>query len=493
MLVASIVALLQTVQSKPQVPELRDPRSVALRTKDAIYSIEEVTGRAKLVPDCDGDGMHDLAIGRGGHWPCPQRVDLVSARNGALIRTLGKLPDDPGGSYCGGEVMCQAAWDAGGDLDGDHVPDLIVGDPGYKEFRGRVVLISGASGTQISEIIGDQPHGRLGVSVAFLGDLNGDGGDDFVVGAGEYDHRSPPMRQIKSFEISDNGPFVVFEDGTRVTEKQYTEVRLRARSTSPGYVRAVSGRDGKDLWRVYGKAAGHAFGSHLAAVGDINQDGRQDLVVQCDDLDANESAVLISGATGKEMEHLSTRGGLVGGIGDVNGDKVPDLFFDNGNVFGVGRGGDVALVSGKSRLTMFELPYGDIMSTCSVTVGVGDLDGDGFDDIALGNGDFNLRGPGNPGYQRGEEVDLSKLSLQEAMNLATDPWCAFSYHSGCAVVYSGRTHKVIFGVWGEPGSMEGLGVGVSRLPDITGDGYPDVLVSNGRTAFAFRGPGAEVK
>jgi hypothetical protein len=492
MLVASIVALLQAVQSKPPVPVLRDPRSVALRTKDAIYSIEDVTGVAKLVSDYDGDGMQDVAIGRGGYWPCPERVDLVSARNGKLIRTLGKLPEVSDGSHCGGWVMCQTAWDAGGDLDGDHIPDLIVGDSSYKEFRGRVLVISGANGTQISEIVGDQPHDRLGISVAFLGDLDGDGRDDFVVGAGEHDDRSPPMPQIKSFEISENGPFVVFEDGTRVTAKKYTEERLRARSTSPGYVRAVSGRDGKDLWRVYGKSAGHAFGSHISSIGDINRDGKQDLVVQCNP-DEIEPAVLISGATGKEIEHLSTRGGLVGGVGDVNGDKVPDLFFDNGNVFTGDRAGTAALVSGKSRLTMFELPYRDMLSGCGITVGVGDLDGDGFDDIALGNGDFNLRGPGNPGYKPGTEVDLSQLSLQEAMTLETDPWCAFSYHSGCAVVYSGRTHKVIFGVWGEPGSMDGLGVGVSRLPDITGDGYPDVLVSNGNTAFAFRGPGAEVK
>ena len=41
--------------------------------------------------------------------------------------------------------------------------------------------------------------------------------------------------------------------------------------------------------------------------------------------------------------------------------------------------------------------------------------------------------------------------------------------------------------------MEGIGVAVAPLPDISGDGWPDVLVASGTAAYAFVGPGPEPK
>lgn len=56
-------------------------------------------------------------------------------------------------------------------------------------------------------------------------------------------------------------------------------------------------------------------------------------------------------------------------------------------------------------------------------------------------------------------------------------------------VYSGRTRKVLMGIWGEPFSREGLGWEVTALPDVNCDGAPDLLVAVGGRGLVFAGPG----
>jgi hypothetical protein len=472
---------------KPELPP-RDPRTHALRTADAIYKITEVSGRIVTVPDCDGDGRTDLAVGRGGRWPRSSRVDLVSSRTGVLIRLLGELPVSE---------KRAPTWTAGADLNGDGVPDLLIGDPSAEGHLGRAALISGKDGSLLREIRGVLPQERFGCSVALLGDLDDDGCSDFAVGAEEFD---PEVRletpQVVRHE-STSGPdgeqaFVVFADGSRMTWEALQEEHMRARSNQPGFVSVRSGKDGSELWRETGKHVGHAFGTTIVPVEDLDGDGELDLLVGSD-LRALDQLLILSGKTGDRIASMDHAGGLAGPVGDLNGDGLTDLFLDSGDVNGIGRGGNATFCSGKTRSPLFTLRYPDMCSNHAVTVGMGDLDGDGIAEIAFGDGNFNIKGPGNPGYNPAESVDLSKLSLQDALKLASDPWCAFTWESGCAVVYSGRTREVIFGVWAEPGSREGLGVAVCPLPDLTGDGLPDVLVANGTTAFAFPGPGAEPK
>ncbi|MFN0009381.1 MAG: hypothetical protein ACKVXR_15865 [Planctomycetota bacterium] len=210
------------------------------------------------------------------------------------------------------------------------------------------------------------------------------------------------------------------------------------------------------------------------------------------DLRSPNPLLVFSGVNGKEIARVAHSGGGVGPAGDLDGDGIMDLFQDKGQEQGCLRLGEASFLSGASRKLLFTLPYPDMCSDHGTTVAMGDLDGDGMGDIGLGDGNLNLIGPGNPGFA-GNKINLSKFSLEDALALGSEPWNAFSWESGCAFVYSGRTRRVIFGVWGEPGTMQGLGVGVSPLPDFTGDGWPDVMVAKEDTAYAFRGPGPEPK
>jgi len=457
-----------------------------MRVTDAVYSIPEVTGEIVPVPDCDGDGLSDLAIARGGEWSESERVDLMSSKSGALLRTLGKLPKS-------GERT--APWIAGGDLDGDRFPDLIIGEPDAEDSRGRVTILSGKEGSPVAVIRGGASKERFGASLAFLGDLNGDGLEDFAVGAEEFDPGARPvLPQIVSYQSTSDGTtqqeYVVLAGGSRITQEEFDELILGYRSASGGFVSVRSGRDRSELWRASGQHAGHAFGSFARPIGDLDKDGKVDFLVGSD-LRAPDPLRLLSGADGKEIARMKHRGAWAGPVGDLDGDGVTDLFQDTGSS-GCVRLIKVDFLSGTTRKSLFTLRYPDMCSDHGITVAMGDLDGDGIGDIGLGDGNFNLLGPGDPGFA-GNETNLSKFSLADALSLDSEPWCAFTWESGCAVVYSGRTREVIFGVWAEPGSREGLGVGLSPLPDFTGDGWPDVMVANGTTAYAFRGPGPEPK
>lgn len=104
----------------------------------------------------------------------PARAQTLAARFD------GDVLNDQAGAAVGG----------GFDVDGDGVDDVIVGVP-YRDVTGIndgvARVYSGASGALIHQLAYAQPYARFGAAVACVGDLNGDGRSELLVGAPLYD------------------------------------------------------------------------------------------------------------------------------------------------------------------------------------------------------------------------------------------------------------------------------------------------------------------
>ena len=172
------------------------------------YADAEITGEAggdalgtslDIRGDVDGDGYDDVLLGASGN-------DEHAAGAGAAYLFLGPLSGELSADE--GAVLLYGA-DAGGafghrvslqgDLDGDGARDLVIAAPradGGETGSGVVYVYTGVTsgtlevGDAAMRVHGQQAGERVGTSLAVLGDLDGDGLDDLLLGAEGYDTKS---------------------------------------------------------------------------------------------------------------------------------------------------------------------------------------------------------------------------------------------------------------------------------------------------------------
>ena len=211
-----------------------------------------------------------------------------------------------------------------GDVNGDGYDDIVAGagfwtnpnDPNGGSSHGRGYVYSGKDGTQLFTFDAENSGDQFGFVASSAGDVNQDGYDDMVFGATGWDDPNDP-----------NG-------GSR---------------HGRGYV--YSGKDGTQLWVFNGENAGDKFGQPVGRAGDVNQDGYADLLVGAhgwdDPNDPNSfgghgRAYVYSGKDGAQLfsfdgENAADGFGFSSGAaGDVNQDGYADvvvgaLFWDDPN------------------------------------------------------------------------------------------------------------------------------------------------------------------
>ena len=152
------------------------------------YSSSKVLGNF----DFNGDGAMDVAVASGGYNAGAGRVAVFFGGSG--LSTGWNDLDDGDRVYAGGTIEQVGAFLSAGDLDGDGDDELFIGAPDFNNQRGRLAIIDGASSPAASGLIWDAASGwydggAIGnrSSTAVVAELNGDDVPDLLVGSQGWD------------------------------------------------------------------------------------------------------------------------------------------------------------------------------------------------------------------------------------------------------------------------------------------------------------------
>lgn len=211
---------------------------------------------------------------------------------------------------------------------------------------------------------GVEASGQAGTTVCWIGDMDGDGVGDLAVGATHVD---------------DTGSY---RGAAYVVSGPFSGEGSLADATA----------------RLLGGADEDYLGSALAAPGDLDGDGLAELLVGAEREDSGGGSAgavyLLSGPLSGELSLADATGMLLGQNGDDLGSALSTGFDSDGD--GVGE----LMLAAEGEDRAYLVPLDDLAGTTSVAdvalaffegdrlsaaVGVPDLDGDGLDDLVLGN------------------------------------------------------------------------------------------------------------
>jgi FG-GAP repeat len=302
-----------------------------------------------------------------------------------------------------------------GDLNGDGAPEFLIGSTRHATggpFAGRAYVFSGRDGALLNTVTGNA-FNRLGFSVAGVGDINEDGTPDYAVGG--PGHPAGPLPQ--------NGRVVV-----------------------------LSGKDHSVIYDLAGPPRS-SFGYDIGAAGDVNGDSYPDIIVGAPTVSGSAPfsgrVYIISGRDGSTLwtqDGLSASASLgsgVSGVGDLDGDGLPEQAVGaSGEVNGQRNSGRAYVLSGRNGAYLRTLKpastacdFGDFFVHAS-----GDVDRDGVPDIFVSDYCDNRLGPG----------------------------------TGRAYVFSGSSEEKLR-VFGGENAGDGFGPG-RPVPDLDGDGAADFFI-----------------
>ncbi|HET6201944.1 MAG TPA: FG-GAP-like repeat-containing protein [Planctomycetota bacterium] len=249
------------------------------------------------VGDSNSDGNADFVIGAPGTnvagSPFAGQATVYSGATGGVLFALNGTPTLPALSF----YEFGASTAGPGDLNGDGVPDILVGSPAGFSNTGRANAFSGASGGMLLTLFGSPISYDFGTSVAGSGDLNSDGIPDFIVGApgqpGVYAFSGSTGSLLLTLTglVAPEGFGSAVAGGGDVNGDGSPDLVVGAPLADPfgivdaGQTLVFSGPTGANLYSFIGTsppapaAAGDQFGTSVAIIGDLNGDGRADLLV----------------------------------------------------------------------------------------------------------------------------------------------------------------------------------------------------------------------
>ncbi len=330
----------------------------------------------------------------------------------------------------------------------------------------------------------------LGRSVSTAGDFNGDGIDDLLIGA--------------------PGALGARPSGSLAAGESYIIFGARGIGNSGSF--NLSNLNGSNGFALKGIDSQDDSGYSVSGIGDINNDGFDDIIIGAYNADApeafsGESYVVfgrqsvglgaslnlssLNGSNGfivRGLNNSDFSGVSVSGAGDVNGDGFDDFIvgapganpngFDSGQSYvifggrGIGITGsfDLRSLNGSNGFALNGSRFSNFSDRAGASVSsAGDFNGDGFDDLIIGAPDGEVNG-----------VKTGKSYIVFGRS---------SFTSGTIELASlnGNNGFVLRGV----DRLDDTGSEVSSAGDINNDGFDDVLIhsenNGGETYVVFGG------
>ncbi|MFZ5476539.1 MAG: hypothetical protein ACOZNI_07145 [Myxococcota bacterium] len=325
---------------------------------------EDYLGYAVALPgDLDGDGAGDLAFGSPSHDVGGEDSGRVDFYMGPMERVPDPRADTWWFAFSEPGALAGYRVTGGGDVDGDGLPDVVTGMPGYAAAatygggaavsawdpdRGQVTI-----GAPIRGTVEDQ---GLGTGVAILRDYDGDGISDVAVGGGGAVSTGQasagvlllflgPLegdQESEDADVSIPGDRAGDHLGTAVAAVGDTDgdglddLIVGAVGAGRAWVLGAGARDdlGEAIVRADGPE-GEATGEEVFAAGDMDADGVPDAVVSAMEMGVSKAWILPGSARGTvdldtgATRMAGTRGAYFGRgaspAGDLDGDGAPDL------------------------------------------------------------------------------------------------------------------------------------------------------------------------
>ncbi|OYT17637.1 MAG: hypothetical protein B7C24_01645 [Bacteroidetes bacterium 4572_77] len=321
-------------------------------TFERTYDTDYYAYTSSFAGDINNDGFDDFMIGAYGAYGAYGRAYLYLGSTSPDNTADLEFYKDTNGCTDFAKTLSNA-----GDFNNDGYDDFMIGDPMYNDYNGAAYIYYGAENPDNIEdllIESDEEWEGLSISMNKAGDLNNDGISDIILGA----------------------------TGSRTAKIYYG-------STTPDTQWDISLEGaGTDNW----------FGYSTSSAGDFNNDGFEDLIVGAygydhyrgrsyiyfggDEADNEADITLVS----EDIED-SNYGWSVAGIGDINNDGFDDVAV--GAIFyGTGMPGKVYVYYGGATpdsivdVVINQNTNNDWLGYFINTAG--DVNNDGFDDFVVG-------------------------------------------------------------------------------------------------------------